>query len=490
MTAELNLAAADLGAESGRVIHGHFQSDHLTINEIHRFRNQSVLLNKYLYWDFLNLFYNITQGLRKMSLTNDDLHGVAVDTWGVDYGLLDSLGHLLANPVSYRDHRTDNILPAVFDRVNEQEFYRRTGIQVMPINTSCQLTALLNEHSVQLAAAEDLLFMPGLFSYFLSGVKANDATIASTSQLYDPKGGMWALDLVENLGLPARLFKPVVRPGTVLGELTAFVDGLFAAAKVVAVGGHDTASAVAAVPTQQEDFIYISCGTWSLVGTELRGPILSEEARTLNFSNEVGVEDTIRFLKNVMGLWLLQECRRSWERAGKSYDYSELMTEGMKAEAWRTLLNPDDQLFLNPVDMPSAIAEYAKRTEQPVPETVGEYVRCILDSLALKYWWVIERIQELTGVDYDFIHIVGGGTQNEFLMQLTADVTGQAVVAGPIEATAIGNILMQVQALGSISDLAHLRQVVRNSFDVKKYQPGDLPQEIKEIKRRFVELNR
>ena len=290
MTAELNLAAADLGAESGRVIHGHFQSDHLTINEIHRFRNQSVLLNKYLYWDFLNLFYNITQGLRKMSLTNDDLHGVAVDTWGVDYGLLDSLGHLLANPVSYRDHRTDNILPAVFDRVNEQEFYRRTGIQVMPINTSCQLTALLNEHSAQLAAAEDLLFMPGLFSYFLSGVKANDATIASTSQLYDPKGGMWALDLVENLGLPARLFKPVVRPGTVLGELTAFVRAL-CRWLVVAVGGHDTAQLCCGADAARGLYLH-QLRHLVLSRHRARGPILSEEARTLNFSNEVGVEDT------------------------------------------------------------------------------------------------------------------------------------------------------------------------------------------------------
>ena len=490
MRAELNLAAADLGAESGRVIYGHFANDRLSIEEVHRFRNQSVFLNKYLYWDFLNLFHNITEGLRKLALNISELQGVAVDTWGVDYGLLDSLGHLLANPVSYRDHRTDNILPAVFDRVDEQEFYRRTGIQVMPINTSCQLTALLNENPKQLDAAEDLLFMPALFSYFLSGVMANDTTIASTSQLYDPKARDWAFDLAESLGLPARLFKPAVAPGTVLGGLTAFVDGLFADAKVIAVGGHDTASAVAAVPTEQEDFIYISCGTWSLVGTELREPILTEEARTLNFSNEVGVEDTIRFLKNVMGLWLLQECRRSWARAGKEYDYSDLMAEGTKAEAWRTLLNPDDQLFLNPTDMPTAIAEYAKRTGQPVPETVGQFVRCIVESLALKYWWVIERIQELTGVDYDCIHIVGGGTQNEFLVQLTADVTGQTVVAGPIEATAIGNILMQAKALGSLSDLAHLRQVVRNSFDVKKYQPKDLPQEIKEIKRRFEELNR
>lgn len=488
MCAKLKLAAVDLGAESGRVISGYLDQERLSIREIHRFRNQSVFLGNYLYWDILNLFDHIKQGLRQLSLGAPDLRGVAVDTWGVDYGLLDPHGNLMANPISYRDHRTDAILPIVFERVNEVEIYARTGIQIMPINTSCQLTAEREENPGKLGAAEDLLFMPGLFSYFLSGVKANDATIASTSQLYDPNARNWAFELVDRLDLPARLFKNLVRPGTVLGELVAFPDGILPQAEVIAAGGHDTASAVAAVPTDKDDFIYISCGTWSLVGTELDHPVLSPEAQQLNFSNEVGVEDSIRFLKNVMGLWLLQQCRRSWARDGQDYDYAELAALGAKAKPWRTLLNPDDPLFLNPHDMPTAIAEYARRTEQPVPESVGDYVRCILESLALKYWWVMEGIQGLTGVSYDCIHVVGGGTQNA-LMQLTADVTGQTVVAGPVEATAIGNILVQAMALGAVRDRRHLRQVVRKSFDVRSYQPQELSPEGKEARRRFLALD-
>lgn len=490
MSGELNLAAIDLGAESGRVIYGRLADERLSMEEASRFHNQPVFMGKHLYWDFPGLFREVKEGLRRVAAETTSLHGIAVDTWGVDYGLLDSTGELLANPISYRDHRTDHILPVVFAQASQEELYRQTGIQIMSINTSCQLTALRKENPRLLEETEDLLFMPGLFTYFLCGEKANDTTIASTSQLYNSVMGEWAYDLLENLSLPAKLFKPVVRPGTVLGELTAFPGETFPGAKVIVVGAHDTASAVAAVPAEKEEFVYISCGTWSLIGTELTEPLLSEEARELNFSNEVGVDDRIRFLKNVMGLWLLQQCRRSWAREGYSYDYPQLTAMAAKAEPWRTLVNPDDPVFLHPADMPQAISSYAQRTGQPAPESIGDYVRCILESLALKYCWVIERLQELTGFSYNCIHMVGGGTRNEFLTQLTADLTGRKVLAGPVEATAIGNLLLQAVALGKITDLSHLRRVVRESFMIRSYQPREQTKEMAEAQKKFAGLNK
>jgi len=491
MEDELNLAAVDLGAESGRVVHGRLARGRLYLEEIHRFPNEPVFFGKHLYWDFPGLFREVKKGLQAAAVKAGGLHGIAVDTWGVDFGLLDETGELLSNPVCYRDHRTEHILPLVFADAAQEELFRRTGIQIMSINTSCQLRAVRQENPGFLERAEDLLFMPGLFTYFLCGKKANDTTIVSTSQLYNPVTGDWSWELLDALSLPARIFKPVVRPGTVLGELTAFPDGEpVAGAKVIVTGGHDTASAVAAVPAQEEEFIYISCGTWSLVGTELPEPLLTEKARELNFSNEIGVENKIRFLKNVMGLWLLQQCRKSWNERGLAYDYPELTACAAKAQPWRTLINPDDPVFLNPADMCEAIASYARRTEQPVPESTGDYVRCILESLALKYCWVIKRLQELTGRSYDCIHMVGGGTKNKFLAQLTADVTGREIVVDPVEATAAGNLLLQALALGKITDLPALRRVVRDSFPGESYRPGKTSKETAAVRERFAVLNK
>jgi rhamnulokinase len=489
MKENLNLLALDLGAESGRAILGSLAGDQLTLEEVHRFANEPVHVGAHLYWDFPGLLREIKKGIRLAHQKAGRIDGLAVDTWGVDYGLLDGTGELLGNPVHYRDRRIDNILPLVFSKIDPKEIYRQTGIQVMSINTSCQLAALKKENPDLLDWAQDLLFMPGLITYFLSGIKANDTTITSTSQLYNPVNEDWAFDMIDKLSLPKKLFKPVIKPVTILGGFAPQVaKELGLDTKVIAIGGHDTASAVAAVPALEERFAYISCGTWSLIGTELPGPLINDQAQSLNFTNEVGVENRIRLLKNVIGLWILQQCRQSWAKKGVNYDYVQLSNLAASAEPWRTIIDPDEPDFLNPSDMCEAITNYAKKTGQPVPETTGAVVRCILESLALKYWWVIERLQELTGSSFNNIHMVGGGTKNEFLCQLAADVTGRPVVSGPVEATAIGNVLTQALALGRISDLAELRRVVQASFPPKTYQPSVKPEATAEVKQKFLRL--
>lgn len=489
MKENLNLLALDLGAESGRAILGTLAGDQLTFEEIHRFANESVLMGAHLYWDFPGLIREIKKGLHLAYQKAGRIDGVAVDTWGVDFGLLDNTGELLGNPVCYRDHRTDNIFPLFFAKASQKEVYRQTGIQMMTINTACQLTALKKENPGLLDGAQDFLMMPGLITYFLSGVQANDSTIASTAQLYNSVKGDWAYDLIGKLKLPKKLFKPVTKPNTVLGNLApAVAKELGFDTKVIAIGGHDTASAVAAVPAGTEKFVYISCGTWSLIGTELLQPLINDQAQSLNFTNEVGVAGTIRFLKNVIGLWLLQQCRQVWTKQGQNYEYTELSALAIKAEPWRTIIDPDEPAFLNPSDMCEAIAAYAKKTGQPVPESPGATTRCILESLALKYWWVVERLEELTGTTFNNIHMVGGGTKNEFLCQLAADVTGRPVVAGPVEATAIGNLLSQAVALGKLAGLPELRQVVRATFAPKTYQPSVKAEATAQVKQRFLSL--
>ncbi|MCL6589986.1 MAG: rhamnulokinase [Firmicutes bacterium] len=494
MSKTLNLLAIDLGAESGRVILGRLCGSTLTMEEIHRFPNEPVQMGRHLYWDFPGLLREIKKGIRLGYQKAGGLDGMAVDTWGVDFGFLDSTGELLANPIHYRDRRTDGIFPRFFATVPREEIYRQTGIQMMALNSSCQLMALREENPRLLESASDLLFTPGLLTYFLCGKKANDTTIASTSQLYNPVIHDWAYDLIKKLGLPAKLFTPTVQAGTILGVLTPEVASELGLdnkpgkeIQIIAGAGHDTAAAVAAIPASEMPFAYISCGTWSLIGTELENPLINPQAESLNFTNEVGLNRRIRFLKNVTGLWLLQQCRQCWAKQGKTYDYAQLAQMAAAVQPWQALVDPDDPAFLNPPDMLEAIGGYLQKTGQPIPETPGGFVCCIVESLALKYWWVIERLEELTGISFPNIHIVGGGIKNGLLCQLTADITGKTVAAGPVEATAIGNLLIQALALGEIPNQEELRRIVRAAFPPRIYDPRS-NQDFSAVKQRFIEL--
>ncbi len=398
---------------------------------------------------------------------------VGIDTWGVDFGLLGRDGTLLGNPRHYRDPHTEGVMEQCFARVPKAEIFRRTGIQFMRFNTMFQLAAMKRDGSPLLEVAKHLLLIPDLFHYFLTGVKVNELTDASTSQMLDPATRGWAFDLVDDLGLPSGVLGTIVQPGTVLGPLRAAVasDTGLSPSPVVATATHDTAAAVAAVPARGEGWAYISSGTWSLVGVELPSPRVTDAALAANFTNEIGFGSTVRFLKNVMGLWLVQECRRTWERAGQAHSYEDLMRRAAEAPAFGSVVDPDDGSFILPASMPQALADYCRKTGQPAPEGVGPTVRCALESLALRYRWVLEKLEELTGQRLGVIHVVGGGSQNELLCQLTADCCGREVLAGPVEATAIGNVLVQAVGLGALGSLADAREVVRRSFDVRRYEP-------------------
>lgn len=468
--------AFDLGAESGRAVMGELSAGKLALSEVHRFPNEPVLLPDGLHWDSLRLHHEIESGLRRaVQAHGPDYAGIAVDTWGVDYGLLGQGDLLLGEPYHYRDHRTDEILAQAFSLVPRDEIFAATGIRIMPINTLFQLLAARAGSSTLLESAENLLFMPGLFAYFLSGERANDATIVSTSQCFDVRNRSWAWDLLARLGIPARPFGRVSAPGTLLGPLRqAIIDETGIHAAVIAAAGHDTASAVAAVPAGPDSFMYISCGTWSLAGVEIPDPIVDERSLAGNFTNESGVDGTIRFLKNIAGLWLVQECRHAWARRGEEHDYAELTALAAAAPAFKTILNPEDPTFLNPPDMPAAISAYARRTGQAEPITVGEHIRAALEGLALSHRHALMTLEGILGRRIEVIHMVGGGTKNELLCQSTADATGRPVIVGPTEATAAGNILTQAMALGYIGGLADAREIVRRSFSLRTYEPrGD-----------------
>jgi rhamnulokinase len=396
-----------------------------------------------------------------------------VDTWGVDFALLGHGNTLLGNPRHYRDPHTEGAMELAFSTVPREEVFRQTGTQFMRFNSLFQLVALKRDRSPLLDVAESLLFMPDLFHFFLTGVKANEYTDASTSQMLDPHARNWAYGLVTKLGLPTRMLGTVVPPGTVLGNLrhTVARDADVPTVPVVTPATHDTAAAVAAVPARGTSWAYISSGTWSLVGAELPEPLADTASLAANFTNEGGVGGTIRLLKNVMGLWLVQECRRSFERSGRGVTYDQMAREAEAAPAFVSLIDPDDPTFLLPPDMPRAVGEFCRRTGQPEPADAGAIVRCCLESLALKYRFVLERLESLLGRRLDVIHVVGGGSQNGPLCQFTADCCGRPVLAGPVEATAIGNCLTQAMGLGLVKDLAELREVVRRSFEPKTYEP-------------------
>jgi rhamnulokinase len=470
---EKKLLAFDLGAESGRGVLGLFDGRRLRLEVVHRFPNGPVRTLDTLHWDVLHLYTEMLAALRRCAAEHGGLDGLGVDTWGVDFALLGRGGTLLGNPRHYRDPHTEGVMEAAFARVPRAEVFRQTGLQFMRFNTLFQLLALQRDRSPLLDVAENLLFMPDLFHYFFTGIKVNEFTDASTSQVYDPTARGWAFDLVRAFGLPERILGSIVPPGTVLGPLRASVateTGL-QPVPVVAPASHDTGSAVAAVPASGESWAYISSGTWSLMGAELSAPLINEQVQRCNFTNEGGVGGTIRFLKNVMGLWLVQECRRAWERAGRSYTYPDLIRLAEAASAFVSLIDPDDAGFILPASMPAAIAEYGRRTGQPAPTEPGAVVRCALESLALRYRWVLERLEELLGRRLDVIHVVGGGCQNTLLCQFTADACDRPVLAGPVEATAIGNVLVQALGLRLLGSLAEAREVVRQSFEVVRYEP-------------------
>ncbi|HXF70727.1 MAG TPA: rhamnulokinase family protein [Thermoflexus sp.] len=485
----IRIVAVDIGAESGRVVLGTFDGQRLSVQEVHRFPNIPVQVHGTLYWDILRLFQEVKEGLtRAARIGGGAIASVGVDTWGVDFALLDREGRLVGNPVHYRDRRTEGMMEAVFQRIPPEEIYNRTGIQFMPINTLYQLFSMVVRKDPQLEIAHVFLTIPDLFHYWLSGAVICEFTNATTTQCYDPIRKDWAWDLLERLGIPMRIFPEIRPPGTMLGRIMPGVaeeTGLMQA-WVVAPASHDTGSAVAAVPFEHPDAAYVSSGTWSLVGVEVQKPIITEEARAYNFTNEGGVAGTFRLLKNVMGLWLLQECRRTWaKQAGKSItgeagvpstfpsarEYEALIRRAEVAPPLRFLIDPDDPRFLPPGDMPTRIQAFCRETGQPVPEEPGEIVRCILESLALKYRWVIERLERLLGRPIPAIHIVGGGSRNTLLCQWTADATGRPVLAGPAEATAIGNVMVQAMALGHVGNLEEAREVIRRSFSPTIYTP-------------------
>ena len=473
MSTAKKLLAFDLGAESGRGVVGLFDGSKLELEVIHRFANGAVRTLDSLHWDVLALHNAMLETLRLAAAVHGSIDSLGVDTWGVDFALLGHGGVLLGNPRHYRDPHTENIMEEAFRRVSRQDIFRQTGIQFMRFNTLFQLLAMRRDRSPLLDAAETLLFMPDLFHYFFTGIKVNELTNASTSQMLDPRTRTWAYDLMAAFGLPAKLLGTLVQPGTVLGPLrTSIVSETgINAAPVIAPATHDTASAVAAVPVSSDSWAYISSGTWSLMGVELPQPLVNDAALEANFTNEGGVGGTTRFLKNIMGLWLVQECRRAWERAGKKYDYDDLTRQAEAAPPFASLVNPNDESFILPANMPAALADFCRRTGQPAPEAPGGTVRCALESLALCYRWVLDKLEALTGRRAEVIHIVGGGSQNALLNQFTADACDRPVLAGPVEATAIGNVLVQALGLGVLGSLADARDVVRRSFEVRTFTP-------------------
>lgn len=472
----LRLLAFDLGAESGRAMIGHFDGHTLELEEIHRFSNGPVRVDTNLYWDVLRLWNDIKQGLSKAAdLYRGSLISMGLDTWGVDFGLLASDDSLLGNPYHYRDLRTNGMLELAFSKVPRSEIYQKTGIQFMQLNSLYQLLSMASSGSPILKAAETFLNMPDLFNFWLTGRKASEFTIATTSQCYDPTARDWAYDLLESLDIPTKIFGPIIQPGTILDVIRYSLAEETGSEQiaVVAPACHDTGSAVAAVPADNRDFIYLSSGTWSLMGMEVDKPIITPQSLDFNITNEGGVNGTFRLLKNIMGMWLLQECKRTWGRQGRQYSYDELTRMAEMSPAFRSLISPADDRFLAPGDMPGRIQSYCQETGQEIPQSEGAIVRTIFESLALEYRWVADRLEELTNKRMDTIHIIGGGSKNRLLNQFTADATSRRVVAGPVEATATGNLLVQALALGHLESIEECRGVVKRSFSVETYEPVD-----------------
>jgi rhamnulokinase len=466
--------AFDLGAESGRTIYGNLQDQILQLKQISRFPNGMIQVGDHWHWNTPRLFDGMKQGMRLCAQEGLAPGTIGIDTWGVDFSLLDGDGSLLGLPFAYRDYSAGKAMREFFEHIPRERIYELTGIQFLPFNSLYQLYALGRREPALLDATRDLLFIPDLFTYLLTGEKTTEFTFATTSQVFNPLKSDWEEELMTVLGISSDLLQPVVAPGTTIGHVQAAISretGL-AELPVVAVASHDTGSAVAAVPAEGEDWAYISSGTWSLMGIETRKPLINNLALALNFTNEGGVGGTFRFLKNICGLWLLQACRKMWDELG-SIAYADLISEAETAPAFLCLVDPDDPGFLNPSDMPRAIQDFCKRSGQAVPESIPQYVRCILESLALKYRFVLDQLRQVSTRPIRRIHVIGGGSQNRLLNQYTANATGLEVVAGPVEATAIGNILVQAFSQEDEVSLVRVRRIVQNSFPLTRYLPQE-----------------
>jgi len=466
--------ACDLGAESGRVLLGTLEDRRLSLEEIHRFPNRPVAVANSLRWDVLGIFEELKAGLGKVAARGLPVKGVSCDSWGVDYVLMHANEPMLTAPYHYRDARTEGALERAFERVPAERIFAETGIQFMPINTLYQLHADLQQRPAILSAVDRFLNMGDYFNFLLCGVARAEESLASTTQLYNPFKRKWSTLLIKKFNLPARIFPDIVASGTLLGPLlpAIAVETGLAEVQVVAGCSHDTAAAVAAVPAQGESWAYLSSGTWSLLGIEISRPIVNARSRQYNFTNEVGYGGSIRFLKNIVGLWIVQECRRAWAREGRQYSYEELTALAQEAEPLVSFIDPQEDRFVKPDGMPEKIVEYCRATGQPVPRTVGAVVRCALESLALCYRRMLERLEKAAGKELATLHIVGGGSRNQLLNQFTADATRRPVLAGPSECTGIGNVLVQALALGRLPSLDAARQLVRESFPVVRCEPG------------------
>lgn len=466
--------AFDLGASSGRAILGTLENGKLELTEIHRFKNQMTRIHGSYYWNIYSLFEELKTGLKKCVQS----HGVqpdsfGIDTWGVDYSLVSESGQLVGLPFAYRDHRTDNAIEDFFKVLPKKDTYLLSGIQFMQFNTLFQLFASKQEKHSRLNIAKSLLFTPDTLNYLFTGVKKNEYTIASTSQLLKPGEAVWEQKLFKAAEINTDLVEEIVQPGTEIGRILEEVQDETGSKEIpcIAVASHDTASAIASVPAEGGNWAYLSSGTWSLLGIESKVPQVSEKTLEMNFTNEGGVEGTTRFLKNIMGMWLIQECKRVWDEESEM-EWQEVVDLSQVATPFKCLINPDDSRFLNPGNMPKAIQEYCEETGQPVPESKGEIARCIYDSLVLKYKYTIKQIESVTGKPIEKLHIIGGGANNKMMNQLTANAIGIPVLAGPTEATATGNLLMQAKAVGAVKSLDQLREVVKNSFEVTEYKPS------------------
>ncbi len=470
-----NFLAFDLGASSGRAMLGTITDNQLSITEIHRFENRMVEIDNHFYWNIFSIFDELKTGLKKciqdFGIQPDS---IAIDTWGVDFAFLDRNGMIASLPFAYRDRRTDQAMEEFYKLIPGEELYLMTGIQLMQFNSLFQLFINQKTSEPQFEIGKDLLFMPDALSYLFCGVKKNEFSIASTSQLLKPGKLEYEEKLFRAMGVDQSIMQEIVLPGTILGNLKPEIqkETGSTAIPVIAVASHDTASAIASVPAKGRNWAYISSGTWSLMGIESDKPLISKEIHNLNFTNEGGVEGTTRFLKNIMGLWLLQECRKAWAHQ-VNYAWSEMVDLSIRAQPFKCLIDPDDSTFLNPADMPGAIVDFCLKTGQNIPETHGEFIRCIFESLAMKYRLTLESIRSVISWPIEKVHIIGGGASNELLCQYSANALGLPVVAGPTEATAIGNIMIQAKSMNAVASLEEIRRMVGNSFETKTFEPKD-----------------
>ncbi len=466
--------AFDFGASSGRAIIGCFDGDKITLEEVHRFSNDPVSVGGTVYWDVLRLFYEIKQGIIKAKIAGG-FDSIGIDTWGVDFGLIDSEGKLMENPIHYRDARTAGLVDEAFKTMPKEKLYGITGIQFMELNTLFQLISLKKYRPWMLERADKMLFMPDLFGYMLTGKMCAEYSIASTSQLIDLDKRTWSKEILDAFGIKESVFAPLVQPGTVLGELSkeiceeCGVDPV----PVISVCGHDTQSAITSVPCEDGDFAFLSSGTWSLFGTELDNPIVNETSMNINITNEGGFDGSTGFLKNIIGLWLIQESRRQWKREGKEYSYADLEKLALAAEPFKCFIDPDAPEFVPHGNIPERVREFCRKTGQYVPETVGEIMRCIYESLAMKYRLTFEKLRECTERDYPVIHVIGGGTKDGLLCQMTANSCDRTVKAGPIEATVMGNVAVQLMSDGSVKNIGQARKIVADSSELKTFEPKD-----------------